>query len=312
MKPENSKPKTSTPPDIASKHWKHNVHFAEYMFKFLLVFLFSCLILNSFFNYLRSHLFITTGVSKEVENYNAKNDYLWKPIHHHSDIKIYATYERKNGTHVHPIYHYDYKTDIPLEAFLDVLDHPNQSMEWFAWLRDHKYMGVRKNDLDSLDILSNTVHSQMIIHPMIHLQDREFLTEVTSNVKTQKIVGRIGREKTIATFVYRNLGGDEVENKFSKHDHKNCIRGALDMYLQLTTMDDGNTTHISMEVDMDMYPSSSRSKESLTTPWMLMDKTVMRWGELSLHKLVKRCRENLGLDQANLKTSFWNLVPIKR
>eukprot|EP01083_Nonionella_stella_P006925 20048_1 len=312
------KPKRAAGADspIEVHHWRHNQPFVQFMLKFLLVFLCTGLFLNAIANYFRNRVLITTGVGEEIEIYKNRNDVLWKPVHHHSDIRIFETHERRNGTHIHPIYHYEYQTRIPLEAFLDVLDHPDQSMEWFAWLKDHKYMGVRKNELENLDILSNTLHSQMIIHPLIHLQDREFLNEVTSNIATEKFDdgSPSGGEKTTVTFFYRNLGGeDEVENKFTKHDHKDCKRGALNMVLHLSTKDEGATTHIDMELDMDMYPCSSRTNMSISTPWILMDKMVMRWGEVSLHKLVKRCNENLGLDHTlNLKTSLWNLIPIKR
>lgn len=323
MKPTNthssSRTAPSDSPTIKTHVWKHNVPLVESMFKTLILFLVTGLLINYGLHYVQKLLLITTGVGKEVEKYYADNDYLWKPVRHHSDIKIYETYERKNVTDVHPIYHYEYKTDIPLEAFLDVLDHPNQSMEWFAWLKDHKYVGVHKSDLAALDVLSNTLHSQMIIRPIVHLQDREFLNEVTSNIITEKLEDGSEGERTIVTFTYTNLSpeGDEIKNKFTKHNHKDCIRGALDMVLQLTTKDEGATTHVSMDLDMNMYPSRDWKNKSLVprlpVPSMLMDKMVLRWGEVSLHKLVKRCKENIGMGIAGDKKSFiWHLIPIKQ
>lgn len=307
---------SKNPKSMVTKHvWKHNMPLVESMFKTFVLFMVAGLLLSSGIHYLQKLLLITTGVGKELEKFHADNDYLWRPVRHHSDIKIYETYERKKGVDAHhPIYHFEYKTNIPLEAFLDVLDHPNQSMEWFAWLKDHKYMGVHKSELESLDVLSNTLYSQMILRPILHLQDREFVNEVTSKIVTEELKGDAvgGGERTTVTFTYTDIPpGTEIENKFTKHNHKDCVRGALDMVLQLYTDDEGATTHLSMDLDMNMYPS--RSKMDYSFPKMLMNQMIMRWGEVSLHKLVKRCKENTGMDKVIDKRAFlWNLIPIKR
>lgn len=289
-----------------SKHWRHNSPLAESVLLSLLFFLFTGLVLNSGMKYLQKHRLVTTGVGKEVENFYHANVFLWRPIHHHSDIQIYETFEHKNSSH--PIYHYEYKTDVPLEAFLDVLDHPEQSLEWFAWLKYHKYLGVKRNELSNLDILSSSLNSQMIISPILYLHDREFLTQVSSNVVTEKWEDGSG-ETTTAVFRYSNIDPkDEIKNAFTK-SCKDCIRGAFDMVLTLTTDDDGRTTLVSMDLDMDMRPSES----AFLIPKFVTNTMIIRWGELSLHKLVKRCRDNLGLKNVvDIKASIMNLIPIKR
>lgn len=256
--------------------------------------------------YVQKHRLVTSGLGKEVENFYHDNVFLWKPIHHHSDIQIYETFEHKNSSH--PIYHYEYKTDVPLEAFLDVLDHPEQSLEWFAWLKYHKYLGVKKNELTNLDILSSALNSQMIIRPIIHLHDREFLTQISSNIVTEKWEDGSG-ETTTAVFRYSNIDPkDEIKNAFTK-SCKDCVRGDFDMVLTLTTDDDGATTLVSMDLDMDMKSSES----PISFPKFITNTMIMRWGELSLHKLVKRCRDNLGLKSVvDIKASIMNLIPIKR
>ena len=315
MKSNTESSKVSGPPHRSPsvrKHWRYNYPLLESIFLSLLIFLFTGLILNSAVRSIKRHMLITTGVGKEVENFYPNNDYLWRPVQVHSDsrIHIYETFEKKNSTH--PIYSYQYQTDIPLEAFLDVLDHPDQSMEWFAWLKDHKYTGVKKEDLQNLDILGNSLNSQMIIRPIIHLHDREFKAKVSADVVTEKWKdGDDLKERTVATFYYENIKPeDQIENKFTKHNHKQCIRGALDMLLQLTTEDEGKTTHVSMELDMDMNPTMS---SSFALPKFLMNKMIMRWGVVSLHKLVKQSRDNIGMeDLADVKSSLWRLFPIKR
>lgn len=288
------------------KHWRHNSPLAESVLLSLLFFLFTGLLLNSGMKYVQKHRLVTSGVGKEVENFYHGNVFLWRPIHHHSDIQIYETFEHKNSSH--PIYHYEYKTDVPLEAFLDVLDHPEQSLEWFAWLKYHKYLGVKKNELSNLDILSSSLNSQMIIRPIIHLHDREFLTQISSDIVTEKWEDGSG-ETTTAVFRYSNIDPkDEIKNAFTK-SCKDCIRGAFDMVLTLTTNDDGTTTLVSMDLDMDMKSSES----PFPIPKFITNTMIMRWGELSLHKLVKRCRDNLGLKNVvDIKASIMNLIPIKR
>lgn len=301
-----TKERLDTPHAYPSKHWRHNSPLAESLFLSLMVFLFSGILLNAGIKYVQKHRIVTSGLEKQVENFYDGNVFLWKPIHHHSDIQIYETFEHKNSTH--PIYHYEYKTDVPLEAFLDVLDHPEQSLEWFAWLKYHKYLGVKKNELSNLDILSSSLNSQMIIRPLIYLHDREFLTQISSNIVTEKWEDG-GGETTTAVFRYSNVDPkDEIKNAFTK-SCKDCIRGAFDMVLTLTTDDDGTTTLVSMDLDMDM-----KSYESpFPIPRFITNAMIMRWGELSLHKLVKRCRDNLGLKNVvDIKASIMNLIPIKR
>jgi hypothetical protein len=140
---------------------------------------------------------------------------------------------------------------------------------------------------------------------------------VSSEIITEKLLGASGKDRTIATFKYAHLEPDEVQNKFTKHNHKDSIRGSLDMVLKLTTLDEGVTTQLSMDLDMKMYPdgqqSSYVSPTQISVPRMMMDKMVMRWGEVSLHKLVKTCKTNLGLEtELDKKNFLWNFIPIKR
>lgn len=281
---------TTTAPQVPKKkRLKHNHPLAEYMLYSLLAFLFTGLLLSSLGQRIRRHLLVTTGMSKEVETFFPNNDFLWKPVHHHSDIHVYETFKYKHNS-THPMFHFSYQTEVPLEAFLDVLDHPEQSMEWLAWIKDYKFLGVPKNELSNLDILSSTVHAQMFVHPLAHFHDREFIVEISSNVATEKRE-EDGGETTTVTFTYANfLSTNDINNAFTK-SCKDCIRGELDMMLVLTTVDDGATTLISMDLDMDMKSSNKTMK----MPNFIMDSMIMRWGEISLHKLVKRCGDNIGL-----------------
>lgn len=297
---------TTDSPSVPRKHLKHNYNLIEYMQYSLLAFLFAGLILSSLGQLIRRIPLFTTGMRKEVETFFPNNDYLWKPVHHHSNIQIYEALKHKS---THPVYHFEYQTEVPLEAFLDVLDHPAQSMEWLAWIKDYKFLGVHKNDLSNLDILSSKVYTQMVVHPLAHFHDREFMIEISSNVLTEKRE-EDGGETTTVTFTYTNvLSTNEIKNAFTK-SCKDCIRGALDMTLTLTTDDDGATTLVSMDLDMDM--NSSRNK-LMKMPNFVMDSMIMRWGEVSMHKLFKRCRNNIGLKNVvNVKGSILNLIPIKR
>jgi len=287
-----------------AKHWRHNSHVVERMLMSLIVFLFVGLLINAGVQYFRQHLLVTTGTTKEVESFYPGNDCLWKPLTHHGDINISERSKESNTGDTHAIYHYEYKTDIPLEAFLDVLDHPQQSMEWFAWLKDHTYPGVKNNELPDLDILATSIDFEMVLHPMLHLHDRKFRSHLTSEIITAKWEDGNG-ESTVATFIYTNIPQDATKETM----HPECVRGSFDMILQFTSDDNGATTGITMELDMDL----NLSKKNHIVPKFMVNNMIMRWGELSLHKLVRRCRDNMGLGTVvDFKGTFLNMLPIKQ
>ena len=55
------------------------------------------------------------------------------------------------------------------------------------------------------------------------------------------------------------------------------------------------------------------SKKNHIVPKFMVNNMIMRWGELSLHKLVRRCRDNMGLGTVvDFKGTFLNMLPIKQ
>lgn len=300
----NTQMKATNAPQGAHKHLKHNSPVAESMLYSLLAFLCTGLLLSSGIQQIRKHLLVTTGMTNEVDNFYPNNSYLWKPVHHHSDILVYEAFQNTNSTH--PMYHFEFQTDVPLESFLDVLDHPEQSMEWFAWTKNYKFLGVHKKELSNLDILSSKVNAQMVMRPLGYFHEREFITEISADVATEKWEEG-GGETTTAKFTYSNVPPeDEIKNAFTK-SCKDCIRGAMDMVLTLTTDDYGLKTLVAMDLDMDMKSTNK------LMPNFITDSMIMHWGEISLHKLVKRCKDNIGLENVvDFKASIMNLIPIKR
>ena len=76
MKPTNthssSRTAPSDSPTIKTHVWKHNVPLVESMFKTLILFLVTGLLINYGLHYVQKLLLITTGVGKEVEKYYNK------------------------------------------------------------------------------------------------------------------------------------------------------------------------------------------------------------------------------------------------
>lgn len=291
---------TSANTRMASNASKHNLPIHSWMNYSFLGFLFVGLLISSGIQHVKN--IRTAGTSTEVENFYPHNYNLWKPVHHHSDISVYESFENKNSTR--PLYHFEYDTNIPLEAFIDVLDHPNQSMEWIAWIKDYKYIGVRKSELDTLDILKTPVNAQMILHPLIYTHEREFLTKIESTMYTAKLENH--EEVTTVKFDYSNLNSvNEIKNAFTKQC-KDCIRGNLNMLLTLITFDEGESTKLIMDLDMDLQSSDH-------VPTFVDNSMILKWGEISLHKLMKRCRDNYKLKNiVDVKGGLLNLFqPVK-
>jgi hypothetical protein len=274
-----------------TKKLRHNVPIVEAFIVFMVIFLFSGLLMNSSVKVARETLF-----GKTNRSLIAKDG--WSHVQYHGDMLVTKKQFPDYST---PTFRYEYKTDVPLEAFIDVLDHPQQSVEWFAWMVDHKYI-VNSRELDTLDLLERTIDFRMVLRPYpsnpfrLH-HDREFYIRTKSHIETQ--VDAPGKETTIATFTYSNIDGQ-------KQECDRCLMAKFDMILTLSSDDEGVSTFINMALNMDV------SSDYL--PTFLADDMVMRWGALSLHKLVKRCSDDIGLNHRtwfNAKHSLLNVLPIK-
>lgn len=273
------------------RKWRHNVPFMEAFAIFLVIFLFSGLMLDSGYHYARQVILGKRGTTIVTEDG-------WDHVKYHGDMLV----TKKQFPHYStPTFRYEYKTDVPLEAFIDVLDHPQQSIEWFAWVVDHKY-NVNRKDLDSLDLLEKTVDFRMVLRPYLSNplrlhHDREFHLQTKAHIETRE--EEPGKDVTTATITYKNI---EDRNQSCN----NCIMAKMDMILTLTSEDEGASTYVSMALNLDM------ASEHL--PEFMTNDMSMRWGALSLHKLVKRCSDNIGLKHKSwfsAKHSLLNVFPVK-
>ncbi len=316
-----------------AKTQRHNFPILETIFLSFMIFLFTGLALFSFIHYFQDHILITTGLkpSKDVARMKQFNHLShpdregWERVHIHGDVAVYKKIaereqeqeDKTTRTHYSPpIYLYHHKSNLPMHAFLDILNDPHQAMDWFAYLIDKKYQ-VKKHEpkvyeelmAENLDLLPNDIDLHMILRPYLRLHDREFATHLTSFIDTEgedydPDTGSHG-ERTVVTFLYRNIEDRDDVNVRPICPTGACVKGNFDMILRLTTHDEGNTTEVEMELDMDFNPSKK-------IPKFLLDNLTMRWGVMSIHKLVKICRWNLGLESmVDFKASLYNLVPIK-
>eukprot|EP01083_Nonionella_stella_P146663 461575_1 len=332
---------------------KHNFPLAEAIFLSFMIFLFAGLMIFSTIHYLKDHhLLITTGInpkqhhdfqifgrkpllgnSVQVIQDRAHHEKKgWEHVNYHGDIAVYKKFklnEVKEGPNAGqevpveiPTFKFVYHTNIPLHAFLNILNDPKQSMSWFALLAEHKYEVKKHEPLvyqeflqETLDLLPNSIDLHMVMKPYLNLHDREFATHLTSYIETDNeefdnTTGSHG-EKTVVTFLYQNLDEDHADDNVRPICPRpyQCIRGKFDMVLRLTThdIDNGNSTSIEMELDMDMNTKGS--------PQFLMNNSIMHWGVLSLHKLVKMCKVNLGIGfekgMDDFRSSLIRLIPVK-
>ena len=106
-----------------------------------------------------------------------------------------------------------------------------------------------------------------------------------------------------AIFHY-NTSSEESLVPFFGVDSK---KGDLEMKVTLFTQDDkADQTDIEMIVYMDLHTFKR-------IPTFIKNNVSLQWGSISLMKLLKQCRDNIGLkDTHNTKISFYNLFPIKR
>lgn len=213
------------------------------------------------------------------------DDNSWEHVHYRGDIKV----TQKNENRPYSTFRYQYKTGLPFDALSDILNDPIQSIEWFAWMPTEEIQNLKED---------NHYRIQLKI-PYLHSHNREFLLNVSNEDTTIDQDHGEGKHRQ-GLFHYKSIK-DQSDFPVSK----DCKKGELEMDLTITSDDNGKNTDIEMRMYMNLH--------SKRIPTFLLNKFSLQWGTISLLKLGKICRSNLGLsDVIDTKTSFYNLFPIKR
>lgn len=280
---------------IKTRKHKHNFPIVESILLSLTIFLSFSLFLVMMVDFAKDHIF---NIGRRTAHHHIHDDNSWKHVHHRGEIDI----KERNDNRPLNTYKYYYKSDLPFQALLDILSDPIHATEWFAWtFMDEDQGKIEKPSITTIPA-TDLVHVQMKV-PFVCHHNREFLLETTNEMSTVARDDDTQIQIQKAIFHY-NTSSEESLGPFFGVDSK---KGDLEMKVTLFTQDDkADQTDIEMIVYMDLHTFKR-------IPTFIKNNVSLQWGSISLMKLLKQCRDNIGLkDTHNTKISFYNLFPIKR